>query len=93
MIHPKDDNSVFHIYPVLCHQRDTLQAFLAENGVQTMIHYPIPPHKQDCYKEWHGLCLPITERIHAQELSLPCHQAMTDAEVEKVTEIINKFNP
>lgn len=85
-------NNVWHIFPVLCQQRDALQAFLAENGIQTVIHYPIPPHKQACYKEWHSLCLPITERIHAQELSIPCHQAMTDAEVEKVTEIINKFN-
>ena len=85
-------NNVWHIFPLLCQHRDGLQAFLAENGVQTVIHYPIPPHKQACYKEWHSLCLPITERIHAQELSIPCHQAMTDAEVEKVTEIINKFN-
>ena len=82
---------VFHIFPVLCQQRDRLQAFLAEQGVQTIIHYPIPPHKQQCYKEWHNLCLPVTEQIHAQELSLPCHQAMTDAEVETVSNLINKF--
>ena len=85
-------SNVWHIFPVLCEQRDALQAFLAEHGVQTMIHYPIPPHKQTCYADWHDLCLPITERIHAQELSIPCHQAMTDAEVERVAEIINNFN-
>ena len=85
-------SNVWHIFPVLCEQRDALQAYLAENGVQTMIHYPIPPHRQACYADWHDLCLPITERIHAQELSIPCHQAMTDAEVERVTEIINNFN-
>ena len=85
-------NNVWHIFPVLCERRDTLQAWLAENGVQTVIHYPIPPHKQACYVDWHELCLPITERIHAQELSLPCHPAMTDAEVERVTDIINLFN-
>ena len=85
-------NNVWHIFPVLCEQRDSLQAYLAESGVQTMIHYPIPPHKQACYADWHDLCLPITERIHAQELSIPCHQAMTDAEVERVAEIINNFN-
>ena len=89
---PLEASSVFHIYPLLCPQRDALQDFLAENGVQTMIHYPIPPHRQACYKDWHDLCLPITERIHAQELSIPCHQAMTDAEVETVTDIINQFN-
>ena len=84
--------NVFHIFPVLCEQRDALQAYLAEQGVQTMIHYPIPPHKQACYADWHNLCLPVTERIHDQELSIPCHQAMTDAEVERVAEIINNFN-
>lgn len=84
--------NVWHIFPVLCQQRDVLMDYLAEKGVQTMIHYPIPPHKQACYADWHNLCLPVTERIHAQELSIPCHQAMTDAEVERVTEIINTFN-
>ena len=85
-------SNVWHIFPVLCEQRDALQDFLADRGVQTMIHYPIPLHRQACYADWHDLCLPITERIHAQELSLPCHQAMTDVEVERVTEIINHFN-
>ena len=89
---PDDDNSVFHIYPVLCHHRDALQQFLADNGVQTVIHYPIPPHKQSCYKDWHGLCLPITEMIHSQELSIPCHQALTDGEVERISELLNSFN-
>ena len=84
--------NVWHIFPVLCEQRNALQAYLAEQGVQTMIHYPIPPHKQACYADWHNLCLPVTERIHDQELSLPCHQAMTDAEVERVADIINHFN-
>lgn len=85
------NSHVFHVFPVLCQQRDRLQAFLAEQGVQTIIHYPIPPHKQQCYREWHTLCLPVTEQIHAQELSLPCHQAITDAEVETVTNLINNF--
>ena len=84
--------NVWHIFPVLCEQRNALQAYLAEQGVQTMIHYPIPPHKQACYADWHNLCLPVTERIHHQELSIPCHQAMTDAEVERVADIINHFN-
>ena len=84
--------NVWHVFPILCEHRDALQACLAENGVQTLIHYPIPPHRQACYADWHNLCLPVTERIHAQELSLPCHPAMTDAEVERVTDIINHFN-
>ena len=88
---PERSGSVYHIFPVLSAERDTLKHFLEENGVATAIHYPIPPHKQACYEDWHGLCLPITEQIHAQELSIPCYQAMTDAEVEAVAEIINRF--
>jgi len=88
---PEPSGSVFHIFPVLCEQRDRLQQYLAENGVATVVHYPIPPHKQTCYEKWHDICLPITEQIHAQELSIPCHQAMTSGEVETVTDIINRF--
>ena len=59
--------------------------------LQTLIHYPIPPHKQRCYEEWHDLSLPVTERIHAQELSLPCHQAMTKEEAEQIVSLLNSF--
>ncbi|MDD7317585.1 MAG: DegT/DnrJ/EryC1/StrS family aminotransferase [Prevotella sp.] len=83
--------SVHHIFPVLCKERDRLQRHLEEQGVKTMIHYPIPPHKQMCYAEWNGMSLPVTERIHRDELSLPCNQAMTDAEVELVVERLNGF--
>lgn len=88
---PIHSDSVYHVYPVLCEERDRLQRYLAENGVQTVIHYPIPPHRQACYPEWHGFCLPVTERIHAQELSIPCHQAMTENEVAVVSELLNSF--
>lgn len=81
--------SVHHIFPVLCKNRDNLQQQLREQGVMTMIHYPIPPHKQLCYSEWNGISLPVTEKIHREELSLPCNQAMTDHEVEQVVERIN----
>ena len=84
-------DSVYHIFPLLCSQRDCLQQYLQDNGVGTVIHYPIPPHKQQCYSDWHALCYPITEQIHAQELSIPCHQAMTDDEVTKTIELINCF--
>ena len=84
--------SVHHIFPILCHERDMLQQWLKEQGVMTMIHYPIPPHLQQCYSEWNDLNLPITERIHREELSLPCNQAMTEAEVEKVVTAVNSFN-
>ncbi|MGN1263024.1 MAG: DegT/DnrJ/EryC1/StrS family aminotransferase [Prevotella sp.] len=87
------EHSVFHIFPVMSTHRDLLQRFLAENGVQTMIHYPIPPHKQRCYEDFGTLSLPVTERIHAEELSIPCNQTLTDNETERVVELLNRFNP
>ena len=56
-----------------------------------MIHYPIPPHRQACYKQWNNLALPVTERIHREELSLPCNQVMTDEEVCQVVEEVQRF--
>ena len=88
-----DRDCVYHIFPVFSSRRDELQQYLAENGIETLIHYPIPPHKQRCYKEWNTLELPITEQISAQELSIPCHQAMTDQEVEAVVSALNRFSP
>ena len=72
-----DVHNVYHIFPVLCERRDELQAYLTEHGIQTLIHYPIPPHKQECYREYNHLSLPITEQIHQQELSLPISPVMT----------------
>lgn len=86
---PRD--SVCHILPVLCEHRDELQKYLSANGIETQIHYPIPPHKQHCFPDWNHLPLPITERIHAQELSIPCHQALTEAETERVVTLLNAF--
>ena len=83
--------SVHHIFPVLCKQRDELQKYLLENGVQTMVHYPIPPHRQLCYKEMAELQLPITEQIHAEELSIPLNQTLTQEEVETIIDVLNKF--
>lgn len=87
---PKESN-VVHIFPILSSRRDELQQYLKENGVGTMIHYPIPPHQQKCYAEWNHLHLPITEKIHQQELSLPCNQCMTEEDVERIAELIRKF--
>lgn len=85
-----DASNVYHIFPILTPRRDELQKFLADNGIQTLIHYPVAPHKQECYKEWNGLSLPITEKIAAQELSLPISQVMTREEAEKVVDVINR---
>ena len=85
------EEHVYHIYPIFCKEREKLQKYLYENGVETLIHYPIPPHKQEALKEFNKLEFPITERIHCEELSLPCNPAMSDDEVAKVIATINSF--
>ena len=90
-----DTQNVYHLFPVLCTKRDELQAFLKENGVETLIHYPIPPHKQECYANaaWNtSLQLPITEQIAAQELSLPIGPSIKPEDVQYIIDVINKFN-
>ena len=82
-------SNVYHIFPILSPRRDELKQYLADHGVQTEIHYPIAPHQQKCYKEWNGLSLPITERIHREELSLPCNPAMTDDEAYRVAALLS----
>lgn len=82
---------VFHLFPVLCEKRDLLKAYMTDCGIQTGIHYPIPPHKQKCYKEWNELSLPITEKIHAEELSLPISTVMEWDDVKRVVECVNSF--
>ena len=86
-----DENNVYHQFPILCERRDELQEYLKENGIQTLIHYPIPPHKQECYKEWNGRSYPITEKIHEQELSIPMNQVISAAEAEEVVNVLNSF--
>jgi dTDP-4-amino-4,6-dideoxygalactose transaminase len=85
------NSHVFHIFPVLVERRNQFQEYLTENGIQTLIHYPIPPHKQKCYNEFAHLSFPITERIHDQELSLPMSSTLKDDEVAKIIEVINKW--
>ena len=83
--------AVWHIFPVLCVRRDELQQYLLDHGVESQIHYPIPPHKQKCYADWNNLSLPITEQIHAQELSIPCNPAMTKEEADVIVDLLNQF--
>ncbi|MEI3790025.1 MULTISPECIES: DegT/DnrJ/EryC1/StrS family aminotransferase [unclassified Chryseobacterium] len=82
---------VWHIFIIRTEDREKLQNYLVENGVQTLIHYPIPPHKQEAYKEWNDLSFPITERIHNEVLSLPISPVMSEKEVSDVISIINRF--
>jgi len=85
------DAHVHHVFVIRTKERDRLQKYLTENDIQTLIHYPIPPHKQECYKEWNSLSLPITEQIHKEVLSLPISQVMAEEEVNKIVEKINAF--
>lgn len=90
-----DENNVYHQFPIFCERRDELQKFLADNGVQTLIHYPIPPHNQECYEKesWNTprLSLPITEKIHEQELSIPMNQVVSKKEAKIVVDVLNVF--
>ena len=88
----KDWNAhVFHIFTVRCERRDDLQKYLTDHDIGTNIHYPIPPHKQECYKEWNSLSFPITEKIHKEELSLPMSPTLTNEQVEYVINCVNEW--
>jgi len=89
-----DAENVYHQFPIFCERRDELQQHSADCGIGTLIHYPIPPHLQECYAKegWNcNLSLPITERIHAQELSIPMNQAVTLEQAAEVVKAINSF--
>ena len=86
-----DRDCVWHIFPVFSEHRDALQQYLHAHGVETQVHYPIPPHRQKCFAAWNHLSFPITERISMQELSIPCHEALTEKEVSYITDLLNSF--
>lgn len=86
-----EKSHVWHIFAVRTQNRDEFQKYLTEKGIQTIIHYPTPPHKQGAYKEWNNLSFPITEEIHNTILSLPISPVMTDSEIEKIVEVVNEF--
>ena len=83
---------VWHLFVIRCTQREALQAYLQEQGIQTLIHYPIPPHKQKAYQEWNQLSFPVTEKIHNEVLSLPISPVLTMEEAAQVVNVINQFN-
>ena len=86
-----DEQNAYHLFPILCEKRDALHDYLEQNGVGTVIHYPIAPHKQECYKEWNSMSLPITEYIADHELSLPIGPCISMKEVGQIVSLINKF--
>ena len=88
-----DDQNAYHLFPILVGdgKRDALHDYLEQHGVGTVIHYPIAPHKQECYKDWNRMSLPITERIAAEELSLPIGPSIEARDIKQVIELINIF--
>jgi len=90
-IYNGSNDHVFHVFVIRCENRDELQEFLFKNNIQTVIHYPIPPHKQKALKEYTDLKLPITECIHEEVLSLPISPIQTIADTQKIISILNQF--
>lgn len=85
------DNHVFHLFVIRTTNRNDLQQYLTENGIETLIHYPIPPHKQQAMKAYNSLSFPITEKIHNEVLSLPISPVLTDNEEDEIINAINKY--
>ena len=86
-----EEGHVWHLFVIRNSRRDDLQKYLAEQGIQTLIHYPIPPHKQQAYKEYNKLSYPITEYIHESVLSLPVSTIINDSELEIIVKHLNNF--
>lgn len=84
-------NHVFHLFVIRTEKRDVLQEYLKQNEIETIIHYPIPPHKQKALESWNTLSFPITEKIHDEVLSLPISPILTDDEVSRVIHVLNRY--
>ena len=87
-----DLSQVWHLFVIRTSNRNVLQQYLSAKGIDTLIHYPIPPHQQLAYKVWNNLNFPITEKIHHEVLSLPISPVMLETETEKVVETINRYS-
>lgn len=86
-----EESHVWHLFVVRTKNRVEFQKYLSDNNIQTLIHYPIPPHKQKAYKEWNELSFPVTDSIHNEIISLPISPVMTNMEVNKVVTIVNSY--
>lgn len=82
---------VWHLFVVRCSERERLQKYLSDNGIQTLIHYPIPPHKQEAFKKWNKQSFPVTEQIHREVLSLPINHGMKEEDIKRVVGHVNAF--
>ena len=82
---------VFHLFVIRVNSREKLQEYLTANGIQSLVHYPLPPHKQEAYKQYNKIELPLTEEIHRTVISLPLSPVMQKEEVDYVIEVLNRF--
>ncbi len=85
------DNHVFHLFVIRTPKRSELQDYLTQNGIETLIHYPVAPHRQKAFQNWNPLSFPITEKIQNEVLSLPISPVMTDDEVSYVIKFLNQY--
>jgi len=85
------NNHVFHLFVIRTENRKDLQDYLTKNNIQTVIHYPVPPHKQSAFQEWNHLSFPITEKIHNEVLSLPISPVLEDFEIDSIVEVLNRY--
>lgn len=90
---PEASANVWHIFPLFTLHRDELQNYLRDRGIETLIHYPVPPHRQTCFAQWNELSLPITENLAQTELSLPISPVLTDEEVDTIIKAVNEWLP
>lgn len=89
---PENENEhVWHLFVIRTENRDELQNYLTEENIQTLIHYPIPPHQQNAYKEWNNMSFPISEKIHNEVLSLPISPVLEDEEIQTIIKALNNF--
>lgn len=86
-----NERHVWHLFVIRSNQREALQQYLLDHGVQTLIHYPVPPHKQQAYKEWNDMSYPISEQIHRESLSLPMGPTLSVADAERIIALCNEF--
>ncbi|MBQ8864614.1 MAG: GNAT family N-acetyltransferase [Bacteroidaceae bacterium] len=84
--------NVWHVYPIRTPERNHLREYLSREGIETMVHYPLPPHKQQAYAEWNDRTYRISERIHREILSLPMSPVMSDDEVRRVVDVLNSYS-
>ena len=82
---------VWHLFVIRTENRDNLYKYLSENKIQSLIHYPIPPHLQDAYKEYNHYVFPITEKIHSEVLSIPISPVLENSEINKIIKVLNSY--